>query len=147
MSQHKTKPTKWHLCPGKDQTGQMLGCPPVWSESSLCAQWIAKDKLFSCRQRRLIRLGRCPGWSESLLGAHALLLVLSCAGSIILDDGTRKGFFSHLWTAKAQLILFICAVRSSVATDVDYNHHQSLLPLVIDDRKVFFFFTVRKFYF
>ena len=39
----------------------------------LCAQW------------RLIRLGRCPGWSESSLGAHAILLVLSCCGSYFLQ--------------------------------------------------------------
>ena len=31
--------------------------------------------------KTLIRLGRCPGWSESLLGAHAILLVLSWGGS------------------------------------------------------------------
>ena len=29
-----------------------------------------------------IRLGGCPGWSESSLGAHAILLVLSRSGSI-----------------------------------------------------------------
>ena len=29
------------------------------------------------QQRRLIRLGGCPGWSEPLQGAHAVLLVLS----------------------------------------------------------------------
>ena len=33
-------------------------------------------------QRRLISLGGCPGWSESSLGAHATLLVLSWGGSI-----------------------------------------------------------------
>ena len=32
---------------------------------------------------RLIRLGGCPGWSESLLGAHVILLVLSCGGSFL----------------------------------------------------------------
>ena len=32
---------------------------------------------------RLIRLGGCPGWSESSLGAHAILLVLSWGGSIV----------------------------------------------------------------
>ena len=41
-----------------------LGIRPVWSEPSLCAS-----------------LGRCPGWSEFLLGAQVILLVLSCAGS------------------------------------------------------------------
>ena len=37
-------------------------------ESSLCAQWVAKD----------------PSWSESSLGAHAILLVLSWGGSFYL---------------------------------------------------------------
>ena len=32
--------------------------------------------------KTLIRLDGCPGRSESLLGAHAILLVLSCGGSI-----------------------------------------------------------------
>ena len=31
--------------------------------------------------KTLIRLGRCPGWSESLLGTHVSLLVLSWGGS------------------------------------------------------------------
>ena len=31
--------------------------------------------------KTLIRLGRCPGWSESLLGVHAILLILSRCGS------------------------------------------------------------------
>ena len=31
--------------------------------------------------KTLIRLGGCPGWCESLLGVHAILLVLSCTGS------------------------------------------------------------------
>ena len=36
----------------------------------------------SFRQGRLIRLSKCPGWSESSLGAHAILLVLLCLGSL-----------------------------------------------------------------
>ena len=43
----------------------------------------------------LIRLGGCPGWSESSLGPHDIVLVLSCGGSnlflsrffFILADG------------------------------------------------------------
>ena len=34
-------------------------------------------------QRRLTRLGGCPGWSEPALGAHATLLVLSWGGSVL----------------------------------------------------------------
>ena len=39
-----TKPTKWHVRPAK--THISLGIRPVWSESSLCAQWVAKDPSF-----------------------------------------------------------------------------------------------------
>ena len=59
-----TKPTKWHLRPAKTQIS--LGIRPVWSESSLCAQWVAKDLSFlhadsedtdqSGRMPRLIRI-------------------------------------------------------------------------------------------
>ena len=33
--------------------------------------------------KTLIRLGGCPGWSESSLGAHAILLILSWGGSVV----------------------------------------------------------------
>ena len=35
---------KWHVRPAKTQIS--LGIRPVWSESSLCAQWVAKDPSF-----------------------------------------------------------------------------------------------------
>ena len=38
------KPTKWHVRSAKTQFS--LGIRPVWSESSLCAQWVAKDLSF-----------------------------------------------------------------------------------------------------
>ena len=43
--------------------------------------WVLSYPLSA--QQRLIRLGGCPGRSESLLGTHANLLVLSCAGSFL----------------------------------------------------------------
>ena len=39
-----TKPTQWHVRPAKTQIS--LGIRPVWAESSLCAQWVAKDLSF-----------------------------------------------------------------------------------------------------
>ena len=39
-----TKPTKWHVHPMKNQIS--LGIQPAWSESSLCAQWVAKNPSF-----------------------------------------------------------------------------------------------------
>ena len=46
----------------------------VWSESSLCTQWVVKDPSFL----------HTDNWSESSLGDHAILLVLSCAGSFCM---------------------------------------------------------------
>ena len=43
LSHLMTKPTKWE-CPAK--TLSSLGIRPVWLESSLCAQWVAKDPSF-----------------------------------------------------------------------------------------------------
>ena len=74
MSRHMTKPTKWPLRPAKTQIS--LGIHQVWSESSLCARWVAK--LSSCRQRRLIRLDGYPGWSESSLGAQSFCWFCHC---------------------------------------------------------------------
>ena len=39
-----TKPTKWHVCPAKTKIS--MGIRPVWSESSMCPQLAAKDKIF-----------------------------------------------------------------------------------------------------
>ena len=44
MSHLMTKPTKWHVHPAKTQI--RLGIHPVWSETSLCALWVAKDPSF-----------------------------------------------------------------------------------------------------
>ena len=38
------KPTMWPVHPAKTQIS--LGIRPVWSEYSLCAQWVAKDPSF-----------------------------------------------------------------------------------------------------
>ena len=39
-----TKATKWHVRLAKNQIS--VGIRPVWSEYSLCIQWIAKDRSF-----------------------------------------------------------------------------------------------------
>ena len=65
-----TKPTKWHVRPAKTQIS--LGIRPVWSESSLCAQWMTTKTDQTGRMPRLIWVfaGRIP-----------TLLVLSWGGS------------------------------------------------------------------
>ena len=60
-----------------EKTQISLGIRPVWSESSLCAKWVAKDPSFfhadsedSDQTGQMPRLIR-PVWSESSLGAHS----------------------------------------------------------------------------
>ena len=67
ISQCMTKPTKWQARSAKTQIN--LGICPSWSVF-VCMQkaWILSYPLAA--QQRLIRLGRCLGWPESLLGAH-----------------------------------------------------------------------------
>ena len=72
MNHRMTKPTKWLMHPAKTTSTQS-------DQSWLCALWVAKDpKLNSCRQQRMIRLGWCPGWSESFAGrtGHFVMLWL-----------------------------------------------------------------------
>ena len=59
MSRDMTEPTKWA------KTQISLGIHSVWSESSLCAQWVAKDPRFLHAD-----------WSESSLGAQSFLRTL-----------------------------------------------------------------------
>ena len=44
MCHRTTKPTKWPVRPAETQIS--LGIRPVWSESSLCAQWVVKGPMF-----------------------------------------------------------------------------------------------------
>ena len=69
------------MCPAKTQI--RLGICPVWSVFAVCIKkaWVLSYPLSE--QQRLIRLGGCPGWSESSLGAHVILSDLSCYGSYI----------------------------------------------------------------
>ena len=83
MSCLMTKPIKW-LCAQRRLRS-------AWA-SAVRSLGSLGPKLSSWGQRRLIRLDRCPGWSESLLHAHATLLILSWGGSF--DDNKRIIFNS-----------------------------------------------------
>ena len=61
-----------------------LGIRSVWSVFAVRMQKALVLSYPLSVQQRLIRLVGGPGWSESSLGAHAILLVLSWGGSIIL---------------------------------------------------------------
>ena len=75
-------PIEWSVCSAKTETS--LGIRPVWSASLQCTQWVAEDPMFLHADSK--------DWSDwvdakadlSLLGAHAILLVLSWGSSYIL---------------------------------------------------------------
>ena len=60
---------------------------PSRSESSLQRSFgkLRDQGYFMQKAKTLIRLGGCPGWSESSLGAHVIVLILSCCGSNIIS--------------------------------------------------------------
>ena len=82
MSRHMTKPTKWPVHPAKTQIS--LGICPVWLVFIIRMKkpWLSLGLWLSLERtlKTLIRLGGCPGWSESSLGVQIILLVLSCSG-------------------------------------------------------------------
>ena len=91
MSRFMTKPTKW-LC---TQRRLRSAWASAQSDQSLCCLlngWLRAQAFFMWTAKTLIRLGRCPGWSQSSLGAHAILLVLTWGGS----DVSPKIF--HIFT-------------------------------------------------
>ena len=54
-----TKPTKWHVRRARTQVS--LGIRPVWSESSLCVKWVAKDPSFlNANSQDYDQTGRMP---------------------------------------------------------------------------------------
>ena len=70
------KTNKVAVRPAKTQIS--LGIRLAWSESSLCAQWVAKDPSI------LHADSEDSDQPESSLGAHSILLVLSWDGAFIV---------------------------------------------------------------
>ena len=82
MSHDKTKNNKMSVRPAKTQIS--LGIRQVWPESSLCAQWVAKDSSFlHADSEDSDQTGRMPRLIWVFAGRTVTLLVLSCCGSYI----------------------------------------------------------------
>ena len=77
------KTNKIAVRPAKTQIS--LGIRPVWSESSLCAQWVAKDPPFLQTDSKVSdQTGRMPRLIWVFDGRTLIWLVLSCRGSFFL---------------------------------------------------------------
>ena len=87
-----TNSDHWTFEPRHDKTNKMsvrpsktqisLGIHPVWSESLLCAQWVAKDPRFlHADSEDSDQTGRMPRLIWVFAGRTLTLLVLSCRGS------------------------------------------------------------------
>ena len=72
----------------------------VWSES-YCAVWVANDLNFRQSDGALVRLGGCPGWSESSLYAQVILLFgaadhfVTKTASLFLITSSKLRTFEH----------------------------------------------------
>ena len=74
------KTNKVNVRPAKTQIS--LSIRPVWSESSLCAQWVAMDPRFlHADSEDSGQIGRMPRLIWVYAGRTLTLLVLSCRGS------------------------------------------------------------------
>ena len=84
MSRDTKQNNKVTVSPAKTQIS--LGIRPVWSESSLCAQWVAKDPRFPhADSEDSDQTGRMPRLIWVFAGHTLNLLVLSCRDSFWLS--------------------------------------------------------------
>ena len=75
-------------------------------------------------EKSLFRLGGCPGWSESSLGAQIILLVLSCCVSLglqILDLCPDKRIHHSYLTSVSCLDAFQMSKHSTVLKKKYFN--------------------------
>ena len=94
------------LRPAKTQIS--LGIPPVWSESSLCAQWAAKDQWFlHVDSEDSDQTGRMPRLIWVLAGRTLTFLVLSCRGSC-LENHMRDSNYITTLSYQLKYNLFSC---------------------------------------
>ena len=121
------KPTKWPVHPAKTQIS--LSICPVWSESLLCTQLVAKDPMFLYADREDWSYWGDAQIDMSLRWAYVILLVLSCCISTCLlhhlqvkhtallwkenkPQQNKTYTQSHVHQAKTQISLPTCAVWS-----------------------------------
>ena len=120
LSRIMTKPTKWHVRPAKTEIS--LGIRPVWSESSLCAQWVAKDPIFlqfNClwihtmwKTQLNVQICKVMSISDVLLKHSGLVYELR-----------RQLSYNHFWAASWQNQQNdMCAQRRLRSAQADLSH-------------------------
>ena len=112
LSRDMTKQTKW-VCA---QRRLRSACASAQSDQSLCCPheeslgpWLSIERTA----KTLIRLGGCPGWSESLLGAHSFCWIYHVAARLMIwfNDANyhnlrpislqRRKLFLEMWSPLA----------------------------------------------
>ena len=84
-SEDSDQPGHPPVYPAKTQIS--LGIHPVWSESSLYSQWVAKGPMFlHADSKDSDQTGRMPRLIWIFAGCTLILLVLSCRGSYVIDS-------------------------------------------------------------
>ena len=121
------KTNKMSVRPAKTQSDQSLRCPP---EESL------GTKLpFERTAKTLIRLGGCPGWSESSLDAHATLLVLSWDGSSVAlssdTDTTTLSLGVLVLVVSCVLVQLVHVFLVDMSTVLSYTNNVTAPEIMI----------------
>ena len=80
------KTNKVTVRPAKTQIS--VGIRPVWSDTLLCTQWVAKDPSFFMRTAKTDETGRMPRLFWVIAGRTIILLVLLCRGLHVVTEWT-----------------------------------------------------------
>ena len=134
------KTNKVTVRPAKIQTS--LGFSPVWLESSLSAQWVAKDPgCLHADSEDSDQTGRMPRLIWVFAGRTATSLVLSCRGSVVV---LMLHFHlqlqpTHQWNLKSRItILFQHKHRHTHALRIIHLfYYKSSIGLILTDPLVY----------
>ena len=115
---------KMSVRPAKTQIS--LGIHPVWSESSLCTQWVAKDPMFlHADSEDSDQTGQTPRLIWVFAGRTLTLLVLSC----------RSSFHNNEDFTPAAQVSKICVGRDSI-----FQIH-SWIDAFLTTNHIFYYFS------
>ena len=128
MSRNMTKPTKW-VCAQRRlrsawasaQSDQSLRCP----HEETFGPWLPIERTA----KTLIRLGGCPGWSESSLGAHSFCTFCHVVAHIII--------FIHFLIS-----ITINIINITPITWYLHNIHIIIVVVTLNRASSLFFFSV-----